>query len=133
MDGRLKELKKALEHIGNIDSEDLAKLVSAPPPNDPVGLQEEKSNSHKPFSLEAQNKDYPYLLIYRDLELDKEINPIYSFRFVYKGTNPETKEVYLGSFGSEEVLETLANLERVENPTEGKPKAKDPEMDGFEL
>ena len=130
MNGRLKELKKALEHIGNIDSEDLAKLVSTPPPNDPVELQEEKSNSQKPFALETKNKNYSYLLIYRDLELDKDINPIYSFRFVNKGTNPETKEVYLGSFGAEEVLETLANLNRVER---AKPKVKDPEMDGFEL
>jgi len=130
MDGRLKELKKALEHIGNIDSEDLAKLVSAPPPNDPIGLQKEKSNSHKPFALETKNKDYTYLLIYRDLELDKDINPIYSFRFLYKGTNPETKEVYLGSFGSEEVLEALISLKRIEG---AKPKTKEPEIDGFEL
>jgi len=130
MDGRLKELNKALKHIGNIDCQDLGKLVSSPPPSNPVGLQEEKSSSQRPFTLEAKNKDYPHLLIYRDLELDKDINPIYSFRFVYKGTNPETKEVYLGSFGSEEVLETLANLNRIERV---KPKARDPEMDGFEL
>jgi hypothetical protein len=62
--------------------------------------------------------------------LDKDINPIYSFRFVSKDLSPETNEVYLGSFGSQEVLEVLEALNSLKKAS---PKTKKAEMDGFEL
>jgi hypothetical protein len=81
-------------------------------------------------TMETSNKEHPYLFVYRDLELDKDINPIYSFRFVSKDLSPETNEVYLGSFGSQEVLEVLEALNSLKKAS---PKTKKAEMDGFEL
>lgn len=120
---RIKELENILGLVREVDTKGLKKFIKSPPPNpkDVVGL--DSSQNEEPIFIETLNKSFPYVCVYRDLELDKENNPIYSFRFVSRGITPETKEIYLGSFGAQEVLEALS----------GKQKSNEAKFEAMEL
>jgi hypothetical protein len=60
--------------------------------------------------VQTTNKSLPQLKVIRNLELDKDQNPCYSFKLIGLGVFENTKELDLGSFGQEELLTGLDSL-----------------------
>jgi hypothetical protein len=105
---RLKIIQSATELISpqsRAKFEDfIAKLPPSLPNIDNSDLQE------KSVMLETLNKSNPYLELRRSVEADKDGSPSYNFSLVSHGVGGENREVYLGTFGQEEMLGSQMSL-----------------------
>jgi len=82
-------------------------LVSKEPPERDAAERDVSEHCDKSIMLETINKSAPYLEIKRNLELDKDGNPCFSFSLISHSFHKDNKETYIGTFGQQEMLESL--------------------------
>lgn len=124
MNDRKAQLKNILGSLSPIDAEELKKVVREAPPHKLSEFSDDLLSESREFTIQTPNKSFPYLTVSRDLELDKDQEPIYSFRFVSNYFMSGDRDIFHGSFGVDEVLDALNEMSSPRIP-KGKPKKEE--------
>lgn len=106
---RTEQIKEKLTSVCLIDIKGLAKFVEATPINSEPQDNHQQENS---LLLATINKSIPYLEIRRNIELDKDQNIAHSYSLIAHAAYPDTVESYYGTFGKEEILSAVNQMEK---------------------
>jgi hypothetical protein len=96
-------------------------LKKQPPAKEEV---EDKDIKELEIIVETTNKSTPYIEIKRSIEVDKDGNPCYGFSLISLGLQDKNREIYLGTFGQDEILQTLQKNSLTNEPPESKIQAE---------
>ena len=108
---RIHQVQQVLMSIGVERLNNIVKFVNLSPndiePDADEGLQVES------ILIETNNKSTPYVEISRELELDKDGTPSFSFGITDHGIYPDNTHNYKGGFGKEEILDAIDGLKKL--------------------
>jgi hypothetical protein len=121
---RIRQVQQVLISIGVERLNNIVKFVNLNPndiePSADEGLQVES------ILVETNNKSIPYVEINRELELDKDGAPSFSFSLTNHSVYPDNTHTYKGGFGKEEILDAINGLKKLGNELSSKRANKIP-------
>lgn len=123
---RTEQIKQTLLAIPPRELQKLEKFISsAPSPLDiPASDLDPEEDAERALLLKSFSKSLPYIEIIEELEQNKDQEPSHSYVLVSHGIYPDTTELYSGTFGKDEILAAVKELQKTTSKENSKENSK---------